>query len=171
MTFSEFELTILNDAWEQMSEESIQRRLSAFEELRKTPINNEGWFEWELYYHLLNADRGWNREKRNRKGKNRQRGDGVDLQFLNGCFIELRAITTEKTNMKWVLDGLREHPDADAVVFLALNHKNLRKWLKKYKTNDNKLSYGNEDFEMKIRYINEDWIVGIVKRICLPHQT
>lgn len=166
MTFSKFELIILDDAWRQMSEESVQNRLSVFRELRKTSISNERWFEWELYYRLLRVERGWNREKRekgNRKKENIQIGDGVDLQFANGHFIELRTITTEKTNMGWVIKGLRDHPDANAVLFLALYHKNLRKWLEKHRTRDKKFHFRGLDFEMKIRHINEDWIVGIVK--------
>ena len=165
MTFNQFELNLLEDAWEQMKEKSVQRRLSAFKELRKTPINNEGWFEWELYYHLLKVNRGWKKEKRNRKGKNRQRGDGVDLQFSNGRFIELRVVTTEQTSMSWVLKGFKEHSDADAVLFLALYHKNLKKWLEKYKNNGNRIHYKDLDYETKIKHVNEDWIVGIVKRI------
>ena len=168
MTFTQFELAILDDAWEQMSEESVQRRLSTFKELRTSALNNEHWFEWELYHHLLNIDRGWKREKRglgNRKKENRQHGDGVDLQFLNNRFIELRAITTEKTNMSWVLKGFKDHRDADAVLFLALNHENLRKWLKVHKIDDHKIRYAEQDYEINIRNVNEDWIVGIVKVI------
>jgi len=172
MTFDQFELDLLNDALEQMSEESVQRRLSTFKELRSSALNNEHWFEWELYYHLLNVDRGWNREKRglgNRKRENRQRGDGVDLQFSNNRFIELRAATTEKTNMSWVLKGLKDHRDADAVLFLALSHENLRKWLKIHKVDDNKIHYREQDYEINTRDVNEDWIVGIVKMIQHPH--
>lgn len=162
MTFNQFELNLLEDVWEQMREKSVQRRLSAFKELRNTRLNNEGWFEWELYYHLLKVERGWRKEKKNRK-KNRQRGDGVDLQFSNNKFIELRVATTEKTNMNWVLDGLIQHHDADALLFLALYHKNLKKWLEKKKTNGNKIKYKGDDYEIKVKNVNQDWIVGIAK--------
>jgi len=176
MTFNKFELTIFNDAWEQMHEKNVQHRLSAFKELRKTALNNEGWFEWELYYRLLRVDRGWKREKKNRKGDNRRYGDGVDLQFSNGHFIELRAITTERSTMSWVLEGLLKHPDADAVIFLALYNKNLRRWLEKHKINGNNTHmqihhsctinkiYHHGDFEIILRHINEDWVIGMVKR-------
>jgi len=146
-----------------MSEKSVQRRLSAFKELRNTPLNNEGWFEWELYYHLLKVERGWKKEKKNRR-KNRQPGDGVDLQFSNNKFIELRAATTEKTNMNWVLDGLIHHKEADALLFLALYHENLKKWLEKKKTNGNKIHYKGKSYEIEFKKVNEDWIVGIAKR-------
>lgn len=164
MTFNQLELNLLEDAWEQMREESVQRRLYAFKELRNTPLNNEGWFEWELYYHLLKVDRGWKREKKRRIGENRQRGDGVDLQFPNH-FIELRVATTEKTNMLWILRGLIDHEDADAVLFLALYHENLKKWLRKNVIHGNKIHYGTRHCEIKIKHVNEDWIVGIVKGI------
>jgi len=165
MTFDQFELDLLNDAWDQMNKKGVQDRLSKFKELRKTPINNEAWFEWELYHHLLTIDRGWKKEKKNRKGKNRQRGDGVDLQFSNNRFVELRAVTTEKTSFSWVLNGLLQHEEADAVLFLALYYMNLRKWLEKYKTNGNKLRYKGQNYEITIKHINEDWIVGMIKKM------
>ena len=165
MPFDRFELDLLNDAWEQMREESVQQRLSAVEELRNTRSNNEAWFEWELYYRLLKVGRGWKREKRNRKGKNRRYGDGVDLQFANNRFIELRAVTTEKTNMAWVVDGLLQHKEADACLFLALYHKNLTKWLDRYKVSESRFHYRNLDFEIETKHINQNWIVGIVKRL------
>jgi hypothetical protein len=145
-----------------MIDESVQCRLSAFEKLRNTPLNNEGWFEWELYYQLLNVDRGWKKEKKNRR-KNREPGDGVDLQFFNNEFIELRAATTEKTNMSWILQGLIEHKHANAVLFLALYHKNLRKWLEKKKINEDEVNYKDKNYEIRIKNVNEDWVVGIAK--------
>jgi len=168
MTFNQFELNLLNDAWEQMSEESVRRRLATFQELRATALNNEAWFEWELYHHLLKVDRGWKREKRsrgNRKKENRQRGDGVDLQFANNRFIELRAVTTEKSTMRHVIMGLVEHRDASAVLFLALYYQNLKRWLEKHKINGNKIRYRNQDYEIRIKHVDKDWVVGMVKRI------
>jgi len=163
MAFTQFELALLEDAWEQMRDECTQRRLSAFKELRKTPLNNEHWFEWELYYRLLKVDRGWKKEKKNRKGANRQRGDGVDLQFSDDKFIELRVVTTEKGNMRWILRGLIEHKDANAVLFLALHHKNLRKWLEKRKINENEINDKGKNYEVKVKPVNEDWVIGIAK--------
>ncbi len=151
-----------------MSEQSVQNRLSAFAELRKTGLNNEGWFEWELYYHLLKTNRGWNKEKRskgNRKVEDCRHGDGVDLQFSNGKFIELRAVTTEVGNMGWVLKGLSEHPDADACLFLALNHRNLQNWLSKNKVSEERISHNGKLFEILLKNINDLWIVGIVKEL------
>lgn len=159
MPFSKFELDLLADAWEQMK--SAEDRLSVFRKLRNTPLNNEGWFEWELYYHLLKKDRGWKKEKK-RRIKNRQRGNGVDLQFQNH-FIELRVVTTEKTNMSWVLQGLKDHPDADAVLFLALYHKNLRKWLERKRISSNKIRHKDKIYEILIRPVNEEWVVGLIK--------
>ena len=170
MAFNQFELGLLKDALEQMREEGVQRRLCAFKELRKTPLNNEGWFEWELYYHLLKVDRGWKKEKKRRigqKGCERPTGDGVDLQFSNNRFIELRVATTEKTNMRWILKGLIDHVDANAVLFLALHHKNLKKWMEKHTINGNRIRYKYRDkvrdYEIKTEEVNKDWIVGLVK--------
>ena len=159
MTFSKFELDLLNDAFEQMK--SVEDRLSAFQKLRNTTLNNEGWFEWELYYRLLKKNRGWKKGKR-RRIKNRQRGDGVDLQFPNH-FIELRVVATEKTNMSWVLQGFKDHPDADAVLFLALYHKNLQGWIERKKIDNNKILYKDKIYELEIRRVNEEWIVGLIK--------
>jgi len=105
------------------------------------------------------------REKHNRRGQNRQRGDGVDLQFINNRFIELRAVTTERSNMSWVLKGFIDHPDADAVLFLALNHENLKAWLRERTIGENRISHQGKEFEIKIENVNDHWIVGIVKTI------
>ena len=163
LVLDQFENQLLDDAWEQMTED--QTRLSEFVKLRNTRLSNEDWFEWELYYRLLRNDRGWLKDKRNRREKNRQRGDGVDLQFSNGKFIELRVKTTEETSMDHVLDGLTEHRDADACLFLALNYENLKNWLEKHKITEGKIIYRKQYFEIKMKDINDDWIVGIVKEI------
>jgi len=54
-------------------------------QLTRFSLNNEGWFEWEFYHHLLKIENGWSKQnQKNRKGKNRKPGgDGVDLQFSN----------------------------------------------------------------------------------------
>lgn len=168
MPFDSFELELLNDAAQQMTDEHAQRRLSAFLELRKTKLNNEGWFEWEIYYRLLTVDRGWGKNKRskgNRKIIDRLPGDGVDLQFNNGKFIELRAVTTEAGTLNWAIQGLSIHPDADACLFLALYHKNLKKWIDRYKIDEDIIRYKEISYEMKRIQVNEDWIVGIIKEI------
>lgn len=170
MTFDSFELKLLNDAWQQMSEASVQNRLSAFTELRETRLNNEGWFEWELYYRLLKVNGRWNKEKRskgNRKPENCRYGDGVDLQFNNGKFIEVRAITTEIGNMPWVLKGLSDHPHADACLFLALYHENLKKWLASHRISKEKIKYKDKLYEILLRNVNNAWIVGIIKELKL----
>ena len=175
MPFDDFELRLLQDSLKQMREKSVQNRLSAFKKLRNTALNNERWFEWELYYRLLKVERSWIREKRNRR-KNKRLGDGVDLQFSNGKFIELRAATTDKTNMNWITDGIKHHREANAVLFLALFHKNLKKWLEKRKSAEKtikdsgkeyelwmRIKDRGEEYELQIKKVNDDWIVGIVK--------
>ena len=162
--FDSFKLELLNDAFEQMSEKKNLDHLSRFKQLSDTALNNEGWFEWELFDRLLKVDRGWIRAKKNRKKPNRKRGDGVDLQFDNNRFIELRAVTTKKTNMPWVIMGLTDHGDADAVIFLALNHPSLNRWLTANKKDD-RIQYKSKKYDIKFKPINNDWIVGIMKKI------
>jgi len=163
--FDKFERDLLDDAWKQMSEKNVQKRLCIFKELRKTGLNNERWFEWELFYCLLTTsrvNRDWDKDKKNRR-KNRDRGDGVDLQFSKqNRFVELKTIATEKGNMNWIMGGFK-NDDVDLVLFLALNHENLKKRLEECKINDGKIRYKEKDYEIKIKEINPDWIVGIIK--------
>jgi len=165
MPFDSFETELLNDAWAHMKEESVSKRLLAFAQLKQTGLNNEGWFEWELYYRLLNVDRGWNKDKRGKGNRKKVLyGDGVDLQFSNGKFIEIRAITTEQSTMNWVLYGLADHPEAHTCLFLALYHDRIKKWLTNNKLSQDGLSC-NGKYELLLKHVNDMWLVGMIKKV------
>jgi hypothetical protein len=162
-------MSILDVAHQAMTQKSTLERLNRFLELRGTRLCNEAWFEWEVYYWLLKEDDyGWKRDKRNRRGEKRRRGDGVDLQFKSDNFIEIKVAFGDHATPSWLTSWIRGHSDADACLFLAMRNESINRWLQE-SVFDGEFTYlekkaGSEwHCEIETRQINKNWFVGIMK--------